>query len=250
MTGGEKGRDVSLSYVLTIARNGFGRVPGDRQTNQRAELLAIQRALELVPKDKHVRIITDSQYSISCATDWSKRWKLNGWKSALGKPVENRDLIEAVVTMIDERASLGVETRFLWTKGHAGNPGNIAADRLAVQGAMLPLESEAIPESPLNSVNGDEAEGVRQEEIQNLPSPPPEDDEDDYGGDLDGVDGIEDVAQDTTDGVSAPVDLAVEDNDDVDIRDEESFHTPTGETRNGMNGHSAMENSRAATQEL
>lgn len=239
--------------MLIVTRNGFGRVPGDRQTNQRAELLAIQRALEVVPKDKHVRIITDSQYSISCATDWSKRWKLNGWKNSLGKPVENRDLIEAVVNMIDERAQLGVETRFLWTKGHAGNAGNVAADRLAVQGAMLPYEPEAIPESPV-SLGGNEVEGIRQEEMQNMPSPPASDVEDDYGDDLDGLDGTVDIEGDleheAAEETIIPATLDDEPKDEVEPRDEDSFHTATGENRNGTNGHQAVAENREATQEL
>lgn len=51
------------------------------------------------------------------------------------KPVENRDLVESILGRIEERNELDVKTRFEWVKGHSREPGNEAADRLAVNGA-------------------------------------------------------------------------------------------------------------------
>ena len=110
-------------------------LPGTRQTNQRAELTAIARALEIVPRNRNVVIITDSKYSIDCVTSWFQNWRRNGWKTAAGKAVENKDIIENVVGKIEEREGLGVRTSFEWIKGHANHPGNMEADRLAVDGA-------------------------------------------------------------------------------------------------------------------
>lgn len=56
--------------------------------------------------------------------------------TAAGKPVENRDLVEAILAKIEERESLGVKTLFEWVKGHNRDPGNEAADQLAIDGAM------------------------------------------------------------------------------------------------------------------
>ena len=109
--------------------------PGPRQTNQRAELTAILRALEIVPKNRDVSIITDSKYAIECLTNWFVKWRQNNWKNAAGKPVENRDLVEKVLERIEEREKLGIQTAFEWIKGHANHPGNVEADRLAVEGA-------------------------------------------------------------------------------------------------------------------
>jgi ribonuclease HI len=148
-----------------------GPLPGERQTNQRAELLAIQRAFEVAPKSHHIRVITDSRYAISCITDWSKRWKLNDWKTAEGKSVENKDLIEPIIKLVDERSLLGVETRFVWTKGHAGNEGNEAADKLAVAGALLPQDSHIVVHAEVE-LDG-QSEGVLDDELGTDPEPVP-----------------------------------------------------------------------------
>ncbi|KAL8642172.1 MAG: hypothetical protein Q9228_001102 [Teloschistes exilis] len=116
-------------------RNVSETLPGPRQTNQRAELTAILRALEIVPKNRDVSIITDSKYAIDCVTVWHINWRKNGWKNASGKAVENKDLIENILAKIDERKSLQVQSEFEWVKGHAQHPGNVEADRLAVEGA-------------------------------------------------------------------------------------------------------------------
>ncbi|KAL8799152.1 MAG: hypothetical protein Q9200_007611 [Gallowayella weberi] len=116
-------------------RNLSETLPGPRQTNQRAELTAILRALEMVPKNRDVSIITDSKYAIDCVTVWHVNWRKNGWKTATGKAVENKDLVENILSKIDERTSLDVHTTFEWIKGHAQHPGNVEADRLAVEGA-------------------------------------------------------------------------------------------------------------------
>lgn len=52
------------------------------------------------------------------------------------KPVENKDLVESILVKIEERNGLKVKTLFEWIKGHNQDPGNEAADRLAVNGAQ------------------------------------------------------------------------------------------------------------------
>ena len=119
--------------------------PQTRHTNQRAELTALQRALEIAPRNTPVTILTDSKYAIDCVTVWYLNWRRNGWVTAAGKTVENRDVIENVLAKIEERASLGsgrqgqtmTMTRFEWVKGHAASVGNGEADRLAVAGARM-----------------------------------------------------------------------------------------------------------------
>lgn len=108
---------------------------GDRQTNQRAELTAVARALDHVPIDRAVLIHTDSNYSIQCLTKWFQNWEKNNWRSSSGKAVENKDLIEPIIARIRERDMCRARTDFKWIKGHANDPGNTAADLLAVQGS-------------------------------------------------------------------------------------------------------------------
>lgn len=116
-------------------RNVSEPLPGPRQTNQRAELTAIQRALDMAPIDRHATIYSDSNYAINCVTTWSRTWRNNGWMTSAKKPVENKDLVEAILDRLDDRTACGAVTEFQWLKGHADDPGNTAADALAVKGA-------------------------------------------------------------------------------------------------------------------
>lgn len=131
------------------------RLPGRLQTNQRAELYAIVRALQTDPTpNEPLEINTDSQYSINCLTVWLPAWRRSGWKSSTsGKEVVNKDLILAVLALIAQRE---VAPRFKHVRAHQanGDPGNAAADRLAVGGAYLdaidsmpnlPAETEVDP---------------------------------------------------------------------------------------------------------
>lgn len=124
----------------SIRRNVSEPLEGKRQTNQRAELTAVLRALEIAPRSRDVRIFTDSRYSIMCVTEWFQKWRSNGWKNASNKPVENKDLISSIIDKIEERDSLGSKTLFEWVKGHNNDPGNEAADQLAVDGARRVLK--------------------------------------------------------------------------------------------------------------
>ena len=63
------------------------------------------------------------------------------------KPVENKDLIQSILSKMEERESLNVKTLFEWVRGHNKNPGNEAADRLAVQGAQMVKTEEDPTES-------------------------------------------------------------------------------------------------------
>ena len=76
------------------------------------------------------------------------------------KPVENRDLVEKILSYIEERERIsnlyadGVDgekkdartkslqkgrarVNFIWVKGHANEAGNVAADALAVAGSRI-----------------------------------------------------------------------------------------------------------------
>jgi ribonuclease HI len=108
---------------------------GNRQTNQRAELTAIIRALDIAPRHRDVTIFTDSKYAINCVTVWCFNWQRNNWMTSDSKPVENKDLIRDIIAKMDERNLLKVKTLFEWVKGHNKDAGNEAADLLARNGA-------------------------------------------------------------------------------------------------------------------
>ncbi|EPS40108.1 hypothetical protein H072_6065 [Dactylellina haptotyla CBS 200.50] len=140
----------SLMNGSASARAGVGIWfgPGDKRnlseplndpkaTNNRAELSAILRAIEIAPKHREVLIFTDSKYAIQCVTDWFQKWRSNGWQTSAGKPVENQDIIEEILLRIEERITQGgAKTKFEWVNGHKGVVGNEMADKLARDGAV------------------------------------------------------------------------------------------------------------------
>lgn len=125
-----------IQHTDPFLRNVSEALKGELQTNQRAELTAIQRALEIVPRDRDIRILTDSNYSINCSTVWYANWQRNNWVTSQHEPVMNKDIILVIRALIDERDARGAKTHMEWIKGHNKDPGNEAADRLAVAGAM------------------------------------------------------------------------------------------------------------------
>jgi ribonuclease HI len=98
-------------------------------TNNRMELTAVIRALESLPRGRHVRLYTDSQYVQKGITEWIHAWKRRGWRTADKKPVKNEDLWK----QLDE-AARHHRVEWHWVKGHAGHPGNERADALANKG--------------------------------------------------------------------------------------------------------------------
>jgi len=107
-------------------------------TNQRAELAAIQEALVITKDDESVDIRTDSQYSISCFTEWLVGWESRGWRNSKNKPVMNQDLIKPIACLIKSRAARKLGFQFTKVKGHSGIFGNDEADRLATSAISSP----------------------------------------------------------------------------------------------------------------
>lgn len=71
-------------------------------------------------------------------TVWSFNWRKNGWRTAGGKPVTNKELIDYALTLLEFRQRSGQPVRFEYVKGHSGDAGNDGADALAVAGCSLP----------------------------------------------------------------------------------------------------------------
>jgi len=74
---------------------------GNKITNQTMELIACIQAFRIIEKKINnglkIRIIyvyTDSTYVINSINKWYSNWEKNGWKTAKGKDVENKDLIK------------------------------------------------------------------------------------------------------------------------------------------------------------
>jgi ribonuclease HI len=117
--------------ALLVSDNGYivldrfsGAIPlSESQTNQRAELTALLRGLEVAEKQlardttlKKIQIWSDSQYSINCASVWGPMWKSRGWKKQGGE-IQHLDLIRVLV---EKTQSLGFKIEYRWLKGHKG----------------------------------------------------------------------------------------------------------------------------------
>jgi ribonuclease HI len=117
------------AYILrwgTTEKEGFG---GERQTtNNRMELQAAIEGLTALKQACRVHLHTDSQYVLKGYTEWMPGWKKKNWINSQKKPVENRDLWEAL-----DVAAARHHIVWEWVRGHAGHPENERVDRLAVQ---------------------------------------------------------------------------------------------------------------------
>lgn len=98
-------------------------------TNNRMEMTAAIEALKATEGMGAITLYTDSQYLKNGVTQWMRRWKQNGWRTADRKPVKNKDLWETLDALISKR-----EVSWRWVRGHVGDPGNERADELARQG--------------------------------------------------------------------------------------------------------------------
>jgi ribonuclease HI len=98
----------------------------EHTTNNRMELMAVIRALEVLKRPVRARVYTDSQYVRRGISEWLPQWKARGWRTAGRKPVKNQDLWQRL-----DQLAAGHEIEWHWVPGHAGVPGNERVDRLA-----------------------------------------------------------------------------------------------------------------------
>lgn len=98
-------------------------------TNNRMEMTAVIRAFEALTRPCHVRVHSDSALLINTMTlGWIQQWQTRGWRKADKKPVENRDLWEAMLAAMQAH-----RVEWIKVKGHADDPRNNRVDALAVQ---------------------------------------------------------------------------------------------------------------------
>ena len=109
---------------------------GDSHTNQKAELTAVIRALQLVRRRNiscaKISIFTDSNYAVQGLNDWIPRlWRSNGYRNAKNRPVVNADLFKS----LDEEVSLSRNRDIPVTLSHVPREENKKADALSKLGA-------------------------------------------------------------------------------------------------------------------
>ena len=95
-------------------------------TNNQMELTAVIKALDFFSESTEIEIFTDSKYVMDGITEYIKKWKVNGWKTASKKPVKNSDLWKQL-----DDLSTHHSIKWNWVKGHSGHRENDIADELA-----------------------------------------------------------------------------------------------------------------------
>ena len=95
-------------------------------TNNRMELTAVIKALNLIKNESKISIYSDSKYIINGITIWMKNWKKNNWKTSNKKIVKNKDLWN----LLDKICKIH-QVNWNWIKGHSGHELNERVDYLA-----------------------------------------------------------------------------------------------------------------------
>lgn len=113
-------------YVLDgeIVAEDHGHEPDT--TNNRMELTAVARGIELVPDDTPATIHSDSRLVVQTMNEWAPGWRRRGWRRRSG-PVRNLDLVRPVFEALEARPEL----ELTWIEAHAGYRWNEYADALA-----------------------------------------------------------------------------------------------------------------------
>lgn len=139
-------------------------------TNNMGELKAVLDLFEATASrpGAKLRVYCDSQYVINSLTKWMPGWKKKGWKKSDGKPVLNRDLLEAL-----DRALTGRDYEFIWVKGHAGHELNEKADSLANGAARAYQEGREPAHGPGFGASGEPAAEPVEAPIVNAPAAEP-----------------------------------------------------------------------------
>ena len=96
-------------------------------TNNKMELTAAIKALELLKEPCEVELYSDSAYLVNGFLEgWVDKWKLNGFRSSNKKPVQNLELWQRLIELNNTH-----KIKFIKVKGHADNEFNNRCDQLA-----------------------------------------------------------------------------------------------------------------------
>lgn len=101
---------------------------GEKETtNNRMEVYAAIAGLSALKQSCSVTLYSDSAYLVnSVERGWLSAWRANGWRTADGKSVKNRELWEDLFELLSVH-----EVTFAKVKGHADNEYNNRCDKAA-----------------------------------------------------------------------------------------------------------------------
>ena len=96
-------------------------------TNNRMEITAVIKALQLVKGKCDISIYSDSAYVCNAFNEkWIDKWQNNKWRNSTKKPVLNLYLWQELVSLLSNH-----KYEFIKVKGHADNEYNNRCDKLA-----------------------------------------------------------------------------------------------------------------------
>ena len=123
-------------------------------TNKKAELMAAIKALQEAIDNNLKRLIvcSDSNYVIQGVTEWIYKWSENGWKTANGEDVKNKDIWKELAAFAQDS---GMDITWKHVEAHSGIPENEEADKLALKAAkQIPVKTQIIEQrSGISSIN-------------------------------------------------------------------------------------------------
>ena len=103
-------------------------------TNNRMEILAAIKGLEMLKLPCNVTLYSDSQYLVDAMMKgWAVAWKKKDWWRTNQERAANIDLWEALLALCQKH-----RVEFRWVRGHAGNVENERCDQLSMEARRKP----------------------------------------------------------------------------------------------------------------
>ena len=97
-------------------------------TNNRMEIFAALKGLELLKEPCNVTLYSDSKYLVdTMSLGWAQKWRSNNWWRNKKEKAVNPDLWEKLIGLCEMHS-----VEFVWVKGHVGDKYNERCDRLSV----------------------------------------------------------------------------------------------------------------------
>ena len=129
---------IGVYFGDNDSRNVSERITG-KQTNNRAELLAILKAGKIIGND-NVTIVSDSEYSIKCVTTYGKKCEENMW----GSNIANKELVKEVYEFFQGKCIDFKHVYSHTSKKDIHSLGNEQADKLATKVVGTSIVSKKI----------------------------------------------------------------------------------------------------------
>lgn len=159
--------DITVTHYV----DAFGTIMSEA-TNNVAELRGAIEALKIVAHTgvKHAYLRLDSEYVLKGMQQWLPKWLKNGWVGSTGQPVANRSHWEEIHTLLTSLEAADVKLSFKWVKGHNGEFGNEAVDKLATLSLRSAVNGRSIREQKIVDAKGYWKSAKSHSRFLNLPT--------------------------------------------------------------------------------